>query len=425
MAGDVGSFFLREYRRLGPVFSVRAFGRRYIVLAGPEANRFVTKYGSRYLRSREFWIDFDARFGAARSMISMDGPEHLKMRAAQKRGFSRGFAADRAEDFAAAVRRESAGWIPGRRVPGLYALQRIATEQLGVAAAGLSPREYLDDLIVFVRTLLAAKVTRQRPGLVLRTPRFRRAEKRVAELFAAVKDAHAAGRTPAEGGDFIDDVLAFHRANPQFLPETDLVPALLGPFIAGLDTVGATSAFMLYAVLKRPGLAAAVAAEADEVFSAGTLTPASLQRFDVVRRAAMETLRLYPVAPAVTRTAANGFEFAGCAVPAGSAVIVATTVPHHLPEHFPHPERFDIDRYTPDRREHKAPGVYSPFGVGAHVCLGAGFAEVAVVVTIAGIFRDAEIRLDPVGYVLRTKPVPTPHPDKRFGFTVVGRRSRS
>ena len=48
------------------------------------------------------------------------------------------------------------------------------------------------------------------------------------------------------------DLMALHHVDPQFLPETDLMPAVLGPFIAGLDTVGSTCAFMLYALLKHP-----------------------------------------------------------------------------------------------------------------------------------------------------------------------------
>lgn len=40
------------------------------------------------------------------------------------------------------------------------ALQRIVTEQLGVVAAGVSRRDKLDDVHRFVRTLLAARVTR-------------------------------------------------------------------------------------------------------------------------------------------------------------------------------------------------------------------------------------------------------------------------
>ena len=235
-------------------------------------------------------------------------------------------------------------------------------------------------------------------------------------------------RTDAES-DLVDDLLALHHADPQFLPETDLMPAVLGPFIAGLDTVGSTCAFMLYALLKHRDLLERMTAEADASFVGGTLTADALRTLDVTHRVGLETLRMYSIAPAITRKVSNTFEFAGYTIPAGENVIVATTVPHHLPEHFPEPERFDIDRYTPERQEHRQPGVFAPFGAGPHVCLGAGFAEVSIAATMATIVHEVELTLDPPDYVLKISPAPTPSPDDRFRFprgaaAQVGRLSR-
>ena len=424
LAGDVGAFFTEQYLRLGPVFRVHALHRRFTVLAGPEANLFVTRHGTTHLRSREFWMDFDRELGAARSMLSMDGAEHARMRKAQKTGYSRSFIHEHLDDVIGITRREVAAWPLDEPVAGLYALQRIITDQLGTIAAGLSPRDYLDDMIVFVRTLLAARVTRQRPALLMRTPRFRRARQRIEELYATVRAAHehAPDQQPDVDTDLVDDLLALHHADPQFLPETDLMPAVLGPFIAGLDTVGSTCAFMLYALLKHPDLLERMTAEADASFTGGTLTADSLRKLDVTHRVALETLRMYPIAPAITRTVSNTFEFAGYTIPAGEKVIVATTVPHHLEQYFPEPERFDIERYTPERQEHRQPGVFAPFGAGSHVCLGAGFAEVAITATMATIVREVELALDPPDYVLKISPAPTPSPDDRFKFRVVRQR---
>ncbi len=425
LAGDVGAFFTRQYLQLGPVFRVRALHRAFTVLAGPEANLFVTREGSKHLRSRETWMEFDNELGAARSMVSMDGAEHARMRKAQQPGYSRSFIHEHLHDVIGITRREVAEWPLDKPIPGVYALQRIITEQLGTIAAGVSPRDYLDDMIVFVRTLLAARVTHQRPALLTRTPRFRRARKRVEELYATVRAVHEPDRRSGGQSDLVDDLMALHHVDPQFLPETDLMPAVLGPFIAGLDTVGSTCAFMLYALLKHPDLLDRMTAEADASFAHGTLTAEAVRHLDVTHRVALETLRMYPIAPAIKRTVSNTFEFAGYTIPAGEKVIVATTVPHHLPQYFPDPERFDIERYTPERQEHRQPGVFVPFGAGSHVCLGAGFAEVSIAATMATIVHEVELALDPPDYILKTSPVPTPSPDDRFRFRVARRRGRA
>lgn len=108
--------------------------------------------------------------------------------------------------------------------------------------------------------------------------------------------------------------------------------------------------------------------------------------------------------------------------PAGRPLFVATTVTHRLPECFPDPDRFDIDCYSPERAEHRQPNAYVPFGVGTHRCLGAGFAEVQTLLTLAVILREAELVLDPPDYELEMTNVPTPRPAKSFKFKVASRR---
>ena len=132
---------------------------------------------------------------------------------------------------------------------------------------------------------------------------------------------------------------------------------------------------------------------------------------------------MYPVAPFLIRTVTNSFEFAGYRIPAGENVMIATTVPHYLPDHFPEPDRFDIDRYTPERAEHRQPEVYAPFGLGAHRCLGSGFAEVQIAVTMATILHEVELELVPSDYTLKIAQIPFPSPSKSFKVRVVPRRS--
>ncbi len=375
MTGDLRSYFTEQYLQLGPVFQVRAFQHTFTILAGPEANLFLMREGKTHLRSLESWSEFNSELGASRSIISMDGQEHFRLRRALRDGYSRSYIEKRLGAAVAIAKREIASWPLDVPLPGLYMLQRIITDQLGVLAANTSPRAYLDDLIVFIETLLLTTVTRQRPGLLLHTPRVQRARKRIAALYEQVMAAHEAGSHEEREPDLIDAILELHKTDPQFMPETDLMVSVLGPYIAGLDTSASTSAFTLYALLKHPDLLPPVQAEADMLFADGTPTAQVLRKLDVTHRVVLETLRMYPIAPAMIRTVANSFEFAGYTIPAGTQVIMATTVPHYLPEYFPHPERFDIDRYLPDRAEHRQPGAYAPFGLGPHRCLGSGFAE--------------------------------------------------
>ena len=348
MARDTRAFLTESYLEHGPVFAMRLLNRRFTVLAGVEANRFLSREGAGHLRSFEFWSGFNAWFGAARSTLSADGPEHAAFRRTLKRGYSRQYAEEHMPGMIDIARREIGSWPLGRSMAAAPALQRIVTDQVGTLVAGVSPRAYNDDLVRYIHGLLSATIV---PRPYLRwSPRFRRASARVDRLYHEVIERHSGTMRNRHGAepDLIDDLLDLHESDPRFFPEADLKIAAMGPFVAALDTVAGTCAFMLYALLRHPDVLERVQAEADALFTGRVPPGEALRGMETMHRAAMETMRMYPVTPLLVRTAANSFEFAGHRIPAGERVMIATAVPHYLPECFPEPERFDIDRYGPE-----------------------------------------------------------------------------
>ena len=422
MARDMRAFLTDSYLEHGPVYGMRLLNRRFTVLAGVEANRFLARQGTKHFRSFEFWSGFNAWFGAARSTLSSDGAEHAAFRRALKRGYSREYAAERLGGMVDIARREIGSWPSSRPMPAAPALQRIVTDQVGTLVAGVSPRPYNDDLVRYVHGLLSATIV---PRPYLRwSPRFRRASAQVDKLYNEVIECHSGSMRERHGAepDLIDDLLDLHEEDPRFFPEADLKIAALGPFVAALDTVAGTCAFMLYALLRHPDVLEKVREEADALLTGSAPPEQALREMDAMHRAAMETMRMYPVTPLLVRTAANSFEFAGHRIPAGERVMIATAVPHYLPEFFPEPERFDIDRYAPGRAEHKQPYVYAPFGLGPHRCLGNGFAEVQIAATMATILHEVDLDLDRAAYSLKTTQFPLPAPAESFKVRVRGRR---
>jgi cytochrome P450 len=422
MQRGVTEFVVRQYRALGPIFRVRAPGRRFVVIAGPEATNFLTSEGKRFFRSREPMANFHDQMDASSSILTMDGVDHVTTRRVQAKGYSARVARDRCEEIVAIARDEIAKWPVGKPVHVLPAIRSIVAEQMGCLMTGYSPRGYTEDLATLIDGLLLSATV---SPLIMKLPRFRRARARAIELAERVlAEKQGSGSQERESPDFLDHMLQLRESDPQLVPETNLNLIVLAPFMAGLDTAANTCSFMLYNVLRHPDLMERMTAEADALFDEGLVRGEGLRRLDVSRRAAMETLRLHPVAPAVLRTAANSFEFAGHTVPAGSRVMVATAVGHALEEYFPDPKRFDIDRYTRARAEHRQRGAYAPFGAGNHKCLGSGFAPVQLGFTVATILRDLVLRPLDANHVLRVKSIPTTHP---VGFTirVLGRRAHN
>ena len=442
------AFVLEQYRKWGPIFQVRKnllirlleamfitkpLGQRgkkndgsFIFLAGTEANRFFAKNDRAHFRNREFWMRFDEQFDlkAARSTISTSGEDHFRMRRAKRSGFSRAVGEVRLTGIVDVTRGQIASWPGNKPVTATAMGKRLVYDLMCRLMAGISAPEYYDDFITLFEAAFRC-VHGMYPGR-LHWHRLRRARKRVDELTAKIVALHEPEHRGDRLPDVIDHLLALYRSDPQFLPETDLGIAILEPIYAPLDTMAHVVAFMLYELLRDPDLLRRARSEADELFAQGAPTPQDVQELDVIRRTYMETLRLHSVVPLTIRTVTNSFTFAGCTVPAGRPVILPFTLPHHMAEYFPDPERFDIDRFAPPRNEHQQPGVYMPYGVGTHRCLGAQLAEFTTTTAMATLLHDVELALDPPDYVLterKIRRIPTRHPGKSFRFRLVRRRS--
>ena len=424
MAGDIREFLAREYRNHGPIFRVRALHHRFIAMVGPEANVFLAQISATHLRSYEPYRELSAAIGTHRSLLNMDGPEHLHMRKLQVKGYSpKTFEAnlDLVQD---ATRRLIEAWPQEQPIEIRRAMQEIIAEQIGLCCTGISPQAYIDDLTYFLETVIMVHVTGRSPKLVKLLPKFRRSERRIGDLSERILEAHQPERRGGYEPDFVDDLLEMNRTDPQFLPETDLRANVIAPFLVGLDTSASVCAFMLYALLTRPDLWERMQAEVDAMYEQGPPTPEALSKLDVTRRVTLESLRMYPIIPVLLRTVSNSFEFRGYRVPAGTQLLIGTTVGHHLPEYFPNPEVFDIERYSPGEAQHSQPGAFAPFGVGRHRCLGSGLSEVQIALTMATIVRETELALDRPERPLKIRFVPTPHPDDSVRFRVARRRRR-
>jgi cytochrome P450 len=426
MAKDPARFFVECYREHGPVFRVKILNKTYTVIAGVEAANFLgTKEGRESLRSKEFWQGLVEEYGATRTLTGEDGESHKELRDIMRRGYSREAIKGRHDELVAITDRSiERDWKTGEPVPVVQAMQYMVTDQLGSILTGSAPLDYVQDIRTTILYILNVLVTRQRPKVLLRHPRYKRAKARVFELGERmIADYHArAGARKDDEKNLVDDIMDAHLSNPRVMPANDLVLSLTGPYVAGLDTVANTTAAFVYAVLKHPEVLARVQKEADALFAGGSIGDDDLKKIPSIRGALMETMRLYPIAVVQMRTATRDFTFAGHPIRAGELLYVGTTVPHFMAEYYPDPDVFDIDRYEKPRAEHMRSGAYSPYGRGQHTCLGKSLADVQMLISMARLFHRLDLSLDPPGYHLATKTAPTPGPAMSFKVKVTGRR---
>jgi cytochrome P450 len=409
------------YRRYGPVFRLPQQGSELrIVLAGPEINIFMTRHEDEFFTTREHWEQFDARITQERSNITRarDGAANRQRRASSSREWSRVRILDQIPQMIEIIREYTRDWQPGASIAVHASMRRLVSEQLGRLLVGYSPGDYLDDFVTYLNTTIVnALGSSTGTNEAFNSTAYRRAVERVNEFGRKAYEAHLAHPQPNGKPDMIDEAIAKAEQHPDARSMLGMVA--VGPMLAGIDTVANSLTFAIYALLVNPEARQRVQTEVDAAFQDGPLTWEKLKQMPDLHGAMMETLRRYPVAGGHHARVAKPLTIAGYRLEPGNDVVVAMTVPHFLEEFYPHPMQFDIDRFRAPRNEHRQRGAYAPFGLGDHTCLGAGIAEVQLMVTMATLLHFYTLELDPPTYQLVIEHHPTAVPGNNFRVKIV------
>ena len=157
--------------------------------------------------------------------------------------------------------------------------------------------------------------------------------------------------------------------------------------LAGHETTATALFWSLYLLALAPATQDEVAAEARGM--AGTL---DVERLKFTRAVIEETMRLYPPAFLIARSAYASDSFAGLKVGANDVILIAPWLLHRHEKLWEEPNAFIPQRFMapnppPDRFS------YLPFGAGPRICIGAHFAQVEAVLALAKLVGAFHIEL--------------------------------
>jgi cytochrome P450 len=217
------------------------------------------------------------------------------------------------------------------------------------------------------------------------------------DLFDLMGDA----RDPESGEAFTDEQLG------------DQVATMI---LAGHETTATALFWSLYLLALDPASQEQLAGEAAGATVDGAL---AIERLKFTRAVVDETMRLYPPAFLIARSAAAADTIAGLPVRKHDLILIAPWLLHRHERLWSEPNAFVPSRFMPG-----APPpdrfAYLPFGVGARVCIGAHFALVEATLALAkivGAFRVELIDKEPVMPV----GVVTTQPDRSPMFRIAPR----
>ncbi len=337
------------------------------------------------------------------SIFMLSGAKHRRAR----KLLAPPFHGDRVRAWGALMRdaalRHTRAWTSGSAVTIVPTTQAITLDVIIESVFGVRDpaqvRTLHDDIVSLVAAfnpLIASfKLFQREFGGFGPWARFQR----VARAVQGTLTALIASKRATPGDDIASLLLAVRDEDGDALSEQEVTGQLLSFVIAGHETTATTLAWALYALHREPDALTKLRAELDALGPSPDLD--ALAKAPYLDAVCMETLRLYPPVPMVTRRLARPLTLRGYEIPEGSVVGVGMYMAHHLPALFAEPERFRPERFL---ERTWSPFEFMPFGGGARRCLGAAFATWEMKVVLATLLATTRFTLaepKPVGRSFR------------------------
>lgn len=163
-------------------------------------------------------------------------------------------------------------------------------------------------------------------------------------------------------------------STPEVMNNRQIRDELAGFFLAGAETAANTLAWLWYVLHCHPDVDRRLRAEVAEVLGGRTPTMDDLPRLEYTKRVFQESMRIYPATWILPRYSEAETTIGGYRIPARSVLLISPYLTHRSPGIWDQPERFDPDRFLPERIEARPRLAYCPFGGGPHLCIGNTFA---------------------------------------------------
>jgi cytochrome P450/NADPH-cytochrome P450 reductase len=263
--------------------------------------------------------------------------------------------------------------------------------------------------------------TKLRPG---RTKKVRADQEFMVATVRHILEERRKSGALGKVNDLLDRMLTgVDRQSGEKLDETNIIAQCITFLIAGHETTSGLLSFALYALIKNPKLLERGYEEVDRVPAADVNalpTYAQTHQLPYVSQILEETLRLWPTAPAFTRSPYKDIVLGGkYKIEADRAVIVLTGMLHRDPKIWgDNPETFDPDRFSPENQAKIPPNAYKPFGTGQRACIGRQFALQEATLVLGMLLQRFEfvdfadyrlvtkqtLTIKPANFIIRVKP---------------------
>ncbi len=417
---DIGrdplAFLTTTARAHGDVVRYRLAMYDFYLVTHPDGvQRIVVDNNRNYMRSGSpIWDALKPVFGSP--LVISDGESWFFRRRVMQPVFVHRHVAKFAEIMVERTASMLDGWEgvagPGQPIDVVPDVGRLTLSILMASLFGVQSSEVTRDL--GQATLIQNRYAIMRARLLLYPPLFvptphnrrLRAAKKVLDrnIYALINEHRA---HPDAHTDLLALLIqARDEKTGDGLNDQQLRDELASFYFAGFSSASNALLWAFYLVAQHPEVFDRLLADIDDVLGDRPPTAEDLPKLPYVQQIVFETIRLYPPIYASVRKVVADDEILGYRIPAGSHVTISSHVTHRSSELWDEPERFNPDRFPPERSKERPRYAYFPFLGGPHQCLGRDFFLLEAQLVIIMVAQRYRLEVAP-GHVAQAEPLIT------------------
>jgi len=395
----------RSFEEFGPVFRSNTFFAWSVTLAGPDALEMVLMDREKNFSSRIGWHNMLGKL-FSNGLMLRDFDDHRAHRKTMQVAFKPAPMKDYLKRMNGGIAGRLDQWGQKPKFKFYWAIKGLTLDIGAAVFLGMDTGPEADRMNqAFIDEVAASISVVRKPIPGLKMWKGIKARTYLSDLFREMIPERRHG----DGDDMFSQLCRATDDDGNSLSDDEIVDHMNFLLMAAHDTTTSSLTTMIWALAAHPEWQEQLRAEIEEI-GGDEITYEDLATMEKTERVFKEALRLTPPVPFIPRRTVREFEFEGVTIPANTNISVSPGFVHMMPELWTDPEKFDPDRFSPNRaedRNHKF--AWSPFGGGAHKCLGIHFAYMQVKAFTFQLLKQYRVKL-PAGYEPTWKRIPIPQP---------------
>ncbi|MEU5239755.1 cytochrome P450 [Streptomyces lydicus] len=379
--------FLRGLSQHGPLAVVRFANREVLAVTQPQLVRRLLTRDQHHTEKGGVILGAMAKTLGEDSLVTCPAAVHAQQRPLMQPAFS----PERLKVYAAVMRdavvEVTGSWRPGQTIQveeeahriAALAVSRTLVAAPGAAQAAAVLARALPDISrgMYWRSLVPGEWFTKLPVGV-----SRRYERQMARARSQIE--RLAVHYRSAGIDYKDVLsMVIEMCEKERDPHQFVYNQALTFLFGGVETTAAALTWTLRLVDQHQDVAARLRSELDEVLDGRLPTHADIDRLVYTQQVITESLRLFPPAWVGTRMTTKALNWKEGFIPAGTELLFSPYALHRDGEVFPHPDRFDPDRWAADTVGARQREGFFAFSAGRRKCIGDTYAMHETTLTLA------------------------------------------